>query len=77
MGRMKDIAIDVMTYELGELSPRETIELFSLLTKSGMVWTLQGSYGRTANQLIHQGWLTQDGDVSAFADQMLEELEAA
>ncbi|AXQ61123.1 hypothetical protein SEA_HANK144_70 [Streptomyces phage Hank144] len=77
MGRMKDIAIDVMSYELGELDARETVELFSLLVKSGMAWTLQGSYGRTANELIHAGYLTQDGAVSEFAEEMLEELEVA
>ncbi|ATI18769.1 hypothetical protein SEA_DAUDAU_68 [Streptomyces phage Daudau] len=77
MGAMKNIAIDVMSYEAGELDARETLELFALLVKSGMAWTLQGSYGRTANELIHAGYLTQEGAVTEFADLMLEELEAA
>ncbi|WMI34791.1 hypothetical protein SEA_MARAV_69 [Streptomyces phage Marav] len=77
MGRMKDIAIDLISYEQGELDARETVELFGLLVKSGMAWTLQGSYGRTANELVHAGYLTQDGDVTEFAESMLEELEAA
>lgn len=77
MGRMKDIAIDLISYEQGELDPRETLELFGLLVKGGMAWTLQGSYGRTANELIHAGYLTQDGEVTEFAESMLEELEAA
>jgi hypothetical protein len=70
MGRMKDIAIDLMSYEQGELDARETLELFGLLVKSGMAWTLQGSYGSTANRLIHSGYLTSDGEV-------LEELASA
>ncbi|MEU9795034.1 hypothetical protein AB0E27_31315 [Streptomyces sparsogenes] len=77
MGRMKDIAIDMVSYELDELGPLETLELFGLLVKSGMAWTLQGSYGRVASELIHSGYLTQDGDVSQFADEMLEELASA
>ncbi|MFJ6680559.1 DUF7417 domain-containing protein [Streptomyces werraensis] len=77
MGRMKDIAIDLISYEQGELDARETVELFGLLVKSGMAWTLQGSYGRTANELVHAGYLTQDGEVTEFAESMLEELEAA
>lgn len=77
MGRMKDIAIDIMSLEAGELDAAETLELFSLLVASGMAWTLQGSYGRTAAELIHAGYLTRDGDVTEFADSMLEELTAA
>lgn len=77
MGAMKNIAIDIMSYEAGELDARETLDLFALLVKSGMAWTLQGSYGRTANELIHAGYLTPEGAVTEFADLMLEELEAA
>ncbi|MDX3525101.1 hypothetical protein P1P75_01210 [Streptomyces sp. ID05-39B] len=74
MGRMKDIAIDLMSFEAGELDARETLELFGLLIKSGMAWTLQGSYGRTANELTHAGYLTAEGAVTEFAELMLEEL---
>ncbi|MEV5330831.1 DUF7417 domain-containing protein [Streptomyces werraensis] len=77
MGRMKDISIDLISYELGELDSRETLELFALLVKSRMAYTLQGHYGRTADMLIHQGYLTPDGEVTEFAESMLEELEAA
>jgi hypothetical protein len=73
---MKDLAIDLITYEEGMLDARETLELFALLVKSGMAWTLQGSYGRTANELIHAGYLTQEGGVTEFADSMIEELVA-
>ncbi|ATI18852.1 hypothetical protein SEA_DIANE_68 [Streptomyces phage Diane] len=76
MSRMGSLVIDLITYEEGALDARETLELFALLVKSGMAWTLQGSYGRTANELIHAGYLTQDGDVTEFADSMLEELVA-
>ncbi|MFE5663370.1 hypothetical protein ACFQ7W_05450 [Streptomyces niveus] len=77
MGRMKDIAIDLMSYEAGELDARGTLELFGTLIESGMAWTLQGSYGRTADELIHAGYLTRDGEVSEFADSMIEELTTA
>jgi hypothetical protein len=77
MGRMKDIAIDLISFEQGELSASETLDLFGLLVKSGMAWTLQGSYGRTANELIHAGYLTRDGDVTDWGTEMLEELAAA
>ncbi|WP_438470743.1 DUF7417 domain-containing protein [Streptomyces asiaticus] len=73
---MKDIAIDIMSHEAGELDARETLDLFALLVRSGMAWTLQGSYGRTANELIHKGLITDDGRVTEYADSLIEELPA-
>jgi hypothetical protein len=74
MGRMKDIAIDLITYEEGALDVMETLELFALLVKSGVIWDLQGHYGRVANELMHKGYLTPDGRVTEFAELMVEEL---
>lgn len=45
----------IIAYEAGELSDEETIELFQRLVDSGLVWSLQGSYGRTAWDLIKSG----------------------
>jgi hypothetical protein len=45
----------IIAYESGELSDDETVELFQALVDSGLVWTLQGSYGRTAVALIEAG----------------------
>ncbi|MFD7976743.1 hypothetical protein [Streptomyces sp. NPDC059071] len=70
---MKDIAIDLMSYELGELDDHETLDLFATLIRSGMAWTLQGSYGRTAERLIEAGLITEAGEV---IPEVLEELAA-
>ncbi len=48
----------VMDFECGELSQEETIKLFQELIDSGMVWSLQGCYGRTASSLIKAGLCT-------------------
>ncbi len=48
-------ALDIIGYELGELSESESIQLFQKLIDNGMAWTLQGSYGRTATYLIKAG----------------------
>ncbi|MFD7259347.1 hypothetical protein [Streptomyces sp. NPDC059874] len=63
MGRMKDIAIDLMSFEAGELEIDEVVELFAVLIGSGLVWTLQGHYGRVAQALIDQGIVNEVGDV--------------
>jgi hypothetical protein len=53
----------IIAYEGGDLSDKETIELFSEMIKDGSVWTLQGHYGRTANALIEAGYLDKNGKI--------------
>jgi len=45
----------IIAYEQGELTQEEVIELFQELVNSGLAWSLQGSYGRTAMALIEAG----------------------
>ena len=54
----------IIAYERGELNDQEIVCLFAELVKSGMAWSLQGSYGRTANALIKEGWIDREGNVS-------------
>ncbi len=53
----------IMDYESGEINDERTLELFSHLIKTGRAWTLQGSYGRTAKQLIDGGYINKDGEI--------------
>lgn len=46
----------MMTWEDGTLDEAGTIELFQNLIDTGMVWTLQGMYGRAARDLIVAGY---------------------
>lgn len=49
--------IDLMiAFENGDLSDDKVIEMFQELIDNGMVWKLQGSYGRTARFLIDNGY---------------------
>ena len=51
---MVDVA-KVIAYENAELDEDETIEFFQELINSGLVWGLQGHYGRIATMLIQAG----------------------
>jgi hypothetical protein len=50
-----DVTGAIIDYEDGALTRDETIELFQHLINTGLAWTLQGSYGRMARNLIEAG----------------------
>ena len=54
----------IIAFESGELTTEEQIELFARLIKSGMAWTLQGHYGRTAKHLIEIGAIDNEGNIN-------------
>jgi len=60
---MDTVAIDIIAYENGELDEDQFLSLFSQLVSSGLAWTLQGHYGRTAATLIENGWLDSSGNI--------------
>jgi len=53
-GNMVDVD-KIIQYEDGQLDDDEIIEMFQDLVDSGQVWTLQGSYGRMARDMIELG----------------------
>jgi len=56
---MKDLTGSIIAYEQGELDEDATIDLFQNLINSGLAWSLQGHYGRTAAALIEAGLVTR------------------
>ena len=50
-----DTVDEILSYEAGELGMEDTIILFQKLINTGLVWKLQGHYGRTARALIDTG----------------------
>lgn len=53
----------MIDFEQGNLSEVDTIKLFSFLVKNGVVWQLQGFYGRTAHNLIESKVLDKKGNI--------------
>ena len=52
---MKDLVTEISAYENGELSNQEVFNLFQRLLDTGLIWSLQGSYHRMAEELIMAG----------------------
>ena len=46
----------IIAFEQGDLDEDGIIKLFQELIDSGLVWQLQGSYGRMARNLINAGY---------------------
>lgn len=67
-----DLTESIMAYEEGELDARQQIELFACLIHTGIVWKFQGSYGRTASNLIKAGWISTSGEIASDIDARLE-----
>lgn len=50
-----DLTSRIIEFETGEANEEQVIELFQYLVDTGLAWSLQGSYGRTAEALISAG----------------------
>lgn len=66
----------IIAFENGDLDGHEVIDLFAELIETGLAWTLQGSYGRTARDLIEAGLINEDGTVPEGTWDLAEELSA-
>jgi len=62
---------NIIAYEQGELDGNAMLNPFASLVKTGMVWSLQGSYGRQAAYLIQRGYLTPAGE-RTFKEEKLD-----
>jgi hypothetical protein len=60
-----DLVGRISDYESGKLSEDEVIELFQHLVDTGLAWTLQGSYGRTAVTFLEAGLIHKPEDTNA------------
>lgn len=54
-----NVTAGIVGFESGELDQDGVIELFQYLVDTGLAWTLQGTYGRTAVNLINAGVINE------------------
>lgn len=60
--QMAELVNKIIAYENDQLSDDEVIALFQELVDNGMAWTLQGHYGRMAQNLIDLGLVTANAN---------------
>jgi hypothetical protein len=58
---------EIMAFEDQQLDNDQIVDLFVRLINSGMIYHLQGFYGRTANSLISGGHIVKDEYGNAIA----------
>ncbi len=56
---------DMIAFEYGEMDEMRVIEFFQGMINSGVVWVLQGSYGRTAMSLIENDYCLTASEFAA------------
>lgn len=61
----RDLTSNIIAYENGELDEDGVVDLFQHLVDTGLAWTLQGHYGRTASHLIGCGLVVPNPQRSA------------
>ena len=56
---MTNLVTQIVAFENGELSDDEVLAFFQEIVNTGLVWRLQGSYGRFAERLIAGGLIQE------------------
>ena len=55
--KMEQLTHQIISYENGDMNEDEIILFFQELVDTGLAWSLQGHYGRTASWLIEEGYV--------------------
>jgi len=59
-----DLVTTIIEYEEVGLPPRQELELFSYLIRTGQAFELQGRYGRRAVEFLEAGYILPNGDTT-------------
>ncbi len=69
-----DVVGKIMDYEGGNMDDEQIIQFFQEIVDSGLVWELQGSYGRMATHLIKEGLVHRKGEKRLMNVKRMEKL---
>jgi len=64
-----DVVGKIMALESGEMEASEVVDFVAELIKSGLAWSLQGSYGRMASGMINAGYVSAQGVVLKYPEE--------
>ena len=56
---MTELTKKIIAYEQDRLTPDEDVALFQELLDSGIVWDLQGHYGRMAHRMLEEELISE------------------
>ncbi len=56
--KYSEVMNNIIAWETGTLDPDDVVPFFQALVDTGLVWTLQGAYGRQATAMIDAGEIT-------------------
>lgn len=59
---------DIIDYESGDMDWDRLVVFFQSLIDTGLVWQLQGHYGRTAMELVQEGYCALPADKPSQKD---------
>ncbi len=57
-----DLTNRIIEFETGTATEEQVIELFQYLVDTGLAWSLQGSYGRIAQNWIENGLIKKPNE---------------
>jgi hypothetical protein len=63
-----DLVSKIVEWESGEMSEEDEISFFQEMVNSGVVWQLQGAYGRQAKAMLDAGVITSPFQVVGDSD---------
>lgn len=63
-----DLCGMLIAFEGGSMTNEEVLTMFAHLVRTGLAWSLQGVYGRSAERLIIGGYLDRHGNILKSLD---------
>lgn len=67
---IEEIASLITNYENGEMTIEEVVDFFAVLIGQRVIFHLQGTYQRTASDFVQSGFISPDGQVLKYPEEL-------